>query len=189
MIYLYTDGAAEPNPGPSAWGYTVVADNLNDIIHEDCGVWRLSTNQRAELMAIVKGLEWLAENYRTPQHVTVRSDSLYSINCLSKWWKTWARQNWSRKPRRHIPVKNQDIIKRGVELQKMHRIAFEWVKGHAGERWNEHVDSIVTAAACGWAINGPEDDGYAASTEQIELLNQRDEQEYQGARLQSLLWD
>lgn len=195
MTYqIYTDGSTEPtNPGPSAYGF-VVLNAKEEILHQQVGMWKRSTNQRAELKAILEGLRWvsgLTQNLNQPSKVVVYSDSKYSINCLSNWWRSWEKHGWTRKAKskikgqkkEHLPVKNLDLIKPGVELQKILSVKFQWVKGHSGVKWNEHVDTLVNDAALKAEILGDVDAGYEGAEIISPVAQQR---EYERAKLASL---
>lgn len=163
MFKVYTDGSVSGNPGPAAYGYVVLSEE-EEVLHEAVGTWTRSTNQRAEIQAIVSALQWingLTQDLKHPLRVTVYSDSQYAIKCLSEWWPKWERQGWVRRVRgKAWPVKNLDLIKAGVAAQRPHKVAFQWVKGHNGDRWNEHVDRMVGAAALRAVHLGIVDAGY-----------------------------
>lgn len=163
MFKIYTDGSVLGNPGPSAYGYVVLSE-AEEILHETVGTWEKSTNQRAELQAIVSALQWvngLTQDLKRPLRVTVYSDSQYAIKCLSEWWPKWERQGWMRKVKgKAFPVKNLDIIKAGVEAQRHQKVVFQWVKGHSGNKWNEYVDQMVSTAAVRAGEIGIMDAGY-----------------------------
>ena len=179
MLHIYTDGACSGNPGPAAYGYVILASDHATILAESVATWQHSTNQRAELQAIVSALLHCQALEGAGSGLRVYSDSQYAINCLSVWWHKWASQGWQRK--HNEPIKNLDIIRAGVEAQKPLAVEWQWVKGHAGNRWNEYVDERVNDAATLAAEVGAVDVGYggapAVATEQ---------REYEQARLASL---
>lgn len=184
MLYVYTDGATSPtNPGPSAYGYVILREDHETILHEAFGLWQHSTNQRAELGAIVSVLEYLGKA-GIPSQITLYSDSQYAINCLSQWWPKWEKQGWQRRTKgRNEPVKNLDLIQRGVQAQKIVKVRFEWVRGHSGNRWNEYVDQMVDAGVKLALDEGEADNGYGAG----DVCNVSNEQrQYEHARLASL---
>lgn len=146
QVILYTDGAALGNPGPG--GYGVV---LQSGMHykELSGGFRLTTNNRMELLAVIIGLEAL----KVPgSAVSVYTDSRYVHDAVEKGWLwNWQRKGWKDK-------KNVDLWQRFIPLYRSHRVGFNWVKGHAGDPYNERCDQLATAAAA--ASPTAEDTGY-----------------------------
>ena len=188
MLHIYSDGATLPtNPGPSAYGYVILREDHETILHEGFGMWQHSTNQRAELCAIVSAFEWLIKRQFHPQLITLYSDSQYAIKCLSEWWPKWERNGWQRRAKgKNEPVKNLDLIQRGVQAQKIVKVRFEWVRGHSGVRWNEYVDQMVNAAA-GLALDeGEIDGGYNVGTVGTVGTAAIEQRDYERARLASL---
>lgn len=133
-IYLYTDGASSGNPGPG--GYGVVLKCAGREL-ELSGGYSLTTNNRMELLAVIRGLE--AIRWKNAE-VHVYSDSSYVVNAVNKGWL----ENWQRKG--FAKVKNPDLWMRLLQLLKLHRVAFHWVKGHAGHPENERCDRLAVAA-------------------------------------------
>ena len=144
-IFLYTDGAASGNPGPGGWGVVLVCGNLRK---ELSGGFALTTNNRMELLAVIKGLE--AIRWRGAS-VEVWSDSQYVVNTLS--------QGWKRK-------KNHDLWARYDFLSQRFSITFHWVKGHAGHPENERCDRLAVQAYS--APDLPQDEGYVQSIQEQE---------------------
>ncbi len=135
MIEIYTDGASRGNPGPG--GYGVV---LKSGTHykELSGGYKYTTNNRMELLAVIKGLEAL-KNLR--QQVTVFSDSKYVVDAVEKKWVFgWVKKGFKDK-------KNSDLWLRFLEFYKLHTIKFVWVRGHAGHIENERCDVLAVAAS------------------------------------------
>ncbi len=134
-ISIYTDGAAKGNPGPGGYGVVLIAG-----IHykELSSGFRLTTNNRMELLAVIVGLEALKKHH---QEVTVYSDSKYVVDAVEKGWVF----NWEKK---HFKgKKNQDLWKRFLIVFRLHRVHFKWVKGHAGHPQNEKCDELAVAAS------------------------------------------
>ena len=123
-IFLYTDGASSGNPGPG--GYGVVLKCAGREL-EISGGFSVTTNNRMELLAVIKGLE--AIRWKNAE-VHVYSDSSYVVNAINKGWL----ENWQRKG--FAKVKNPDLWMRLLQLLKMHRVAFHWIKGQAGHPEN-----------------------------------------------------
>jgi ribonuclease HI len=137
-IVLYSDGACLGNPGPG--GYAAIL-TYGDHRRELSGGFRLTTNNRMELMGAIKGLEAL----KRPCAVTLVSDSEYLVNSLRKGWAAaWRAQGWKRKGK---VVPNADLWTELLTLADRHRVTVEWVRGHAGHVENERCDLLATAAA------------------------------------------
>ena len=152
-IYLYTDGASSGNPGPGGYGIVL---KCGDKCREMSGGFSMTTNNRMELLAVIKGLEAIRwEN----AEVHVYSDSSYVVNAINKGWlETWKRRGYSK-------VKNPDLWMRLTPLLRKHRVAFHWIKGHAGHPENERCDALAVAAGAGAVSAGvqlPADPGYVA---------------------------
>ena len=135
MIRIYTDGAAQGNPGPGGYGVIL---KFNDAVKELSEGFRLTTNNRMELLAVIKGLEAL----KTNQHsVTVYSDSKYVIDAIEKGWLWgWEKKNFSKKA-------NPDLWQRYIPLHKRFKPKFVWIKGHAGHPENERCDQLAVYSA------------------------------------------
>jgi ribonuclease HI len=135
MITIFTDGAAKGNPGPGGYGTVMIYKQHRKELSEG---FRLTTNNRMELLAVIKGLEAL----RKPgSEVTIYSDSKYVVEAVEKGW-IW---NWQKKGFKK--VKNVDLWQRFIPLYKMHKVKFVWVKGHAGVKENERCDKLAVDAA------------------------------------------
>jgi ribonuclease HI len=138
-VIVYTDGAAEPNPGPGGFGAVLIFGKHRK---ELSGGFRRTTNNRMELMGVIAALEELTR----PCSVQIYSDSKYVVDSVQRGsLARWAKANWQRAPGQ--PVKNIDLWKRYLEAANHHRIKFHWVKGHAGVTENERCDVLAVAAA------------------------------------------
>lgn len=134
---VFTDGSAEPNPGPGGWGAVWVADG--EILDEAWGHEPHTTNNRMELTAILRGIELVPEGTPT----IVYSDSRLAVDTVTKWAEGWARSGWRRKTG---PVSNLDLVRPLHEaLQRRPEIEVRWIKAHAGSRWNEYADALASA--------------------------------------------
>ena len=133
-IFLYTDGAASGNPGPGGLGVILRCAGHEKEISEG---YRLTTNNRMELLAVIKGLEAIKwEN----AEVHVWSDSSYVVKAVNEGWlETWKRTGFAKK-------KNVDLWLRFDAVYHRHRVAFHWLKGHAGHPENERCDQLAVAA-------------------------------------------
>ena len=135
QINLYTDGACKGNPGPG--GYGIILEFNNRKKELSCG-FKLTTNNRMELMALIVGLESIKTN-QYPIHVY--SDSKYVIDSITKGWVFgWKTKNFKGK-------KNQDLWERYLLLHHQFSINFHWIKGHAGHPENERCDFLAVLAA------------------------------------------
>ncbi|MEQ9166255.1 MAG: ribonuclease HI [Fulvivirga sp.] len=150
MITIYTDGAAKGNPGPGGYGVVMLA-KVNDKPYrkELSEGFRNTTNNRMELLAVIKGLETIK---KAGAPVTIYSDSKYVVDAVEKGWLwNWEKKNFKAKA-------NVDLWKAFIPLYKKHKVKFVWVKGHAGLKENERCDQLAVEAAEGG--NLPADVGY-----------------------------
>lgn len=146
-IILYTDGSSRGNPGPGGYGVLLMYGNHRKELSQG---YRLTTNNRMELMAVIKGLEAI-KNAEIPVHVF--TDSQYVVNAIQKGWlNTWMKTNFKG------GKKNPDLWKKYHALSKRFQIQFSWVKGHATNPFNNRCDELATEAA----DQGPHliDEGY-----------------------------
>ena len=136
QVTIYTDGACEGNPGPGGYGVVLLFGDARKELSEG---YRLTTNNRMELLAVIRGLEALNERCR----VTLHSDSRYVIDGIEKGWAArWRAKGWKRK-------KNPDLWGQLLDLCDAHDIEFRWVRGHSGVPENERCDQLAVAASQG----------------------------------------
>lgn len=157
-VDIYSDGSARGNPGNGGFGALLVFRGKDGSLHERelSGGYRLTTNNRMELLGVICGLELLKE----PCDVTMITDSQYIVNAFKQHWiDGWLRRGW--KGAGNKPVKNVDLWKRLLAAMEPHEVRFEWVRGHAGHPENERCDALATAAADGDGLQ--EDEGYTAA--------------------------
>jgi ribonuclease HI len=138
LVEIATDGACKGNPGPGGWGALIRAGGKEK---ELSGGEALTTNNRMELMAAIRGLEALTR----PCHVLLSTDSRYVMDGLTKWIKGWQKNGWKTASRQ--PVKNADLWQELIAAAARHRIEWKWVKGHAGHPDNERADVLASNAA------------------------------------------
>lgn len=138
MLKIWTDGSCLGNPGPGGWGF-IATDGTN--IAERSGGENNTTNNRMELMAVIRALTAA----RKHDAVEIHTDSQYVKNGMQGWIKNWKRNNWRTANKK--PVKNQDLWMQLDELAANKDIHWVWVKGHAGEEFNERVDTLARTAA------------------------------------------
>lgn len=155
-VTIYTDGACSGNPGPGGYGVVLMAGSLRK---EMSGGFRLTTNNRMELMAAITGLEALRID---GLKVKLHTDSQYLVNAVNKGWLF----NWEIK--RFAKKKNQDLWIRFLEVYRRHRVTLVWVKGHNNDPENERCDTLAVEASKRPEL--PEDEGYRANSEDAGLI-------------------
>jgi ribonuclease HI len=137
-IVLYTDGSSRGNPGPGGYGAVLMSGHHHKELSQG---YRLTTNNRMELLAVITGLEAIKKN-ELP--ITVYSDSQYVVNAVEKGWlNTWIKTDFKG------GKKNKDLWKYYFELSKKFTVKFIWVKGHADNPHNNRCDELATNAAAG----------------------------------------
>lgn len=152
MITIYTDGAAKGNPGPGGYGVVLKAKVKGKLLRKELSDgFKTTTNNRMELLAVIKGLEALKNK---GSEVQIYSDSKYVVDAVEKGW-IW---NWQKRGFKNKA--NVDLWQRFIPLFKAHKVKFHWVKGHAGIPENERCDQLAVAAAEG--DNLQPDTGYQA---------------------------
>lgn len=133
-INIYTDGACKGNPGAGGWGALLVAGTHR---REICGGEAQTTNNRMEMMAVIRALEAL----KRPSRVQIHTDSQYVQKGISEWMAGWKKRNWRTADGK--PVKNQDLWLQLDALSRLHQIEWHWVRGHAGHPENERADALA----------------------------------------------
>lgn len=137
IITVYTDGAAKGNPGPGGYGIVLMSGKHYKELSQG---FRLTTNNRMELMSVCVALESLKTS---GCFVTVYSDSRYVVDAIEKdWIGGWVKRNWKN-------VKNPDLWSRYLRIAREHQVKFQWVRGHAGNKYNEVCDQLAVAASNG----------------------------------------
>ena len=144
FVELYTDGACSGNPGAGGYGTVLRYKDKTGTYHQKelTAGYKLTTNNRMELLAVIVGLEAL----KKPCDVTVYSDSKYVVDAFNnKWIESWIAKGW--KTAGKSPVKNVELWKRLLEAKKQHDVEFIWVKGNAGHEYNERCDTLAVTAS------------------------------------------
>ena len=131
---VYTDGACSGNPGPGGWGATIKIDRETFEIY---GGEDNTTNNRMELIAAIKALEYLNESYE----ITLYTDSNYVKDGITKWIFNWKKNNWITSSKK--TVKNCDLWIQLDTIQEKRKVTWNWVKGHSGNIGNERADELA----------------------------------------------
>lgn len=139
QVTIYTDGACLGNPGPGGYGTVLLYGTHRQEIS---GGFRLTTNNRMEIMAVIAALEALKE----PCRVTLYSDSQYVVNAMTQGWaRRWRANSWKRNQRE--AAVNPDLWGRLLDLCDQHQVEFRWLRGHSGIAENERCDQLAVNAA------------------------------------------
>ena len=177
-LSIYTDGGCSGNPGPGGWAYVIIGNEAvaqkkpkadsapprkssravpvelfprpgfpGVLIRERWGAEKNTTNNRMELYAAVAALEALSELGCIPESVTVYTDSQYVQRGMTTWITTWKCNGWRTSDRK--PVKNQELWFRLDELAPQFAVKWHWVRGHAGNEFNERCDRLTQEAIAG----------------------------------------
>ncbi|THB64104.1 MAG: ribonuclease HI [Desulfovibrio sp.] len=140
-VTIYTDGSCLGNPGPGGWGVLLIK---GDTRKELSGGFRLTTNNRMEILAAVEALSALTR----PCRVDLHTDSRYVRDAVEKGWlASWQKKGW--KTANKKPVKNQDLWQRLLPLLQTHSVTLHWVEAHSGHPENERCDDLARTAAQG----------------------------------------
>jgi ribonuclease HI len=141
-VHLFTDGACSGNPGPGGWAFILRHPASGKEIEQSGGEPQ-TTNNRMELMAVIRGLEAL----RRPSVVDLYTDSEYVRQGLSQWMAKWKANGWRRRDKNGwAEVKNLDLWQRLDELVQRHRVKYHRVAGHSGHPENDRCDELAVAA-------------------------------------------
>jgi ribonuclease HI len=152
---IYTDGGCSGNPGPGGWAFVIIefSGGNSRIIAEQWGAEPVTTNNRMELLAVISALDHLCGLYKQatetpaeplPKQLLLYTDSQYVQKGISEWIHTWKRNNWRTKDKK--PVKNQDLWLRLDEAAARCTPQWKWVRGHAGNTYNERCDELTQTA-------------------------------------------
>lgn len=137
-IFIYTDGACSGNPGPGGWGVFIKWKHHEKRLF---GWTRRTTNNRMELLAVIRGLEAIKTD-NTP--IVITTDSQYVMHGLTQWIQKWKQNGW--KTTQKTAVKNSDLWRRLDALCKKLSLKWQWVKGHDGHTENEIADRLAREA-------------------------------------------
>jgi ribonuclease HI len=139
-IEIFTDGACSGNPGPGGWAAILRSGGHE---REISGGEAATTNNRMELMAVIRALEALKKS----STVTIHTDSRYVMDGAQKWLRNWKANGWKTADKK--PVKNEDLWRALDAARTTHDIAWRWVAGHSGHTENERADALARAAIPG----------------------------------------
>ncbi len=134
MITVYTDGACSGNPGKGGWG-VVILINKDEIFLN--GGDNNTTNNKMELTAAIEALK----HFKKREDITLITDSKYVKDGIQTWIKNWKKNNWKTSAKK--PVKNKELWIELDDLITRHHVNWEWVKGHAGNKYNEKADDLA----------------------------------------------
>jgi ribonuclease HI len=137
-VDMWTDGACRGNPGPGGWAVLIRAGAREKAVS---GGEPLTTNNRMELMAAIKGLEAL----KKPCRVRLHTDSTYVRDGITRWIHKWRQNGWRTSDRKQ--VKNAELWQELIDATEPHRVEGYWVKGHSGHTENDRVDALACAEA------------------------------------------
>ena len=136
-VVIYTDGSCDPNPGPGGWAALIIKEKENNLIK---GSERYSTNNRMELTAALKGLKEVGES----EEIILYTDSQYLQKGVKEWITNWEARGWRRKGGK---LANVDLWKEIAQEIDKRQITWRWVRGHAGNPFNERVDRAAQKMA------------------------------------------
>ena len=145
-VIIYTDGACIGNPGPGGWAAIVLNEGKEK--KRIFGGEKLTTNNRMELIAAIKGLKYcIDQDNKQPsliKKITVYTDSTYLKDGITVWIKSWEKNNWKTSDKKN--VKNIDLWKELQVLVKLKEIDWKWIKGHSDDPMNNLADRLAKAA-------------------------------------------
>ena len=143
-IKIYTDGACVGNPGPGGWAAVIILENGKEQLF---GGERLTTNNRMELTAAIKGLEFCElqeKGQLSLREIKIYTDSLYLKEGITVWISSWEKNNWKTSDKKN--VKNVDLWKKLKELIQSKRVEWNWIKGHSDNSMNDLADKLAKKA-------------------------------------------
>ncbi len=143
-IKIYTDGACTGNPGPGGWAAIILFEKDKKELF---GGEKLTTNNRMELTAAIKALEYCNEQEKKQlslKQIKIYTDSIYLKDGITIWIKNWEKNNWKTADKKN--VKNVDLWKKLKELTQSKHVQWIWIKGHSGDKLNDLADSLAKRA-------------------------------------------
>jgi len=145
-LRIYTDGGCSGNPGPGGWAYVMVLQTFQgmQVLAKNKGSEKSTTNNRMELTAVIMALRAFKTMKDVPRQAAVITDSQYVQKGITEWIRNWKRNAWRTAEKK--PVKNQDLWIELDALASEFPLKWEWVKGHAGNEYNEMCDAMTQEA-------------------------------------------
>lgn len=148
-IIVYTDGSCKTSSRQGGWGYVILCpktskyDSYQEI--EDYGYLCSTTNNKAELIAVVEALNTIHTNSSIPKnnHIVIHSDSQYVIRGMTSWYKYWLRNDWKLKSKKDTYVSNRDEWEQLLCYNQIYDISWKWCRGHNGNKYNEKADQLA----------------------------------------------
>lgn len=145
---VYTDGACSGNPGPGGWGFAIIEND--NILYSDASFFEHTTNNKMELTAAIKGIEFMKNHYPHISSFPVHTDSTYTMNSMKDWVHNWKKKNWKKSNGK--PIENPELIKKLYSLCYESGITVDWVKVKAHQKktskdydpFNDYVDQLAT---------------------------------------------
>jgi len=145
-LKIYTDGGCSGNPGPGGWAYVMVQQTFQGfhIIAQNKGGEKDTTNNRMELRAVIEALRALKTMDGVTRNAAVHTDSQYVQKGITEWIHAWKRNSWRTSDKK--PVKNKELWLELDSLSGEFSLKWEWIKGHAGNKYNELCDAMTQEA-------------------------------------------
>ena len=143
-VDIYTDGACVGNPGPGGWAAIIISENQKKELF---GGEKLTTNNRMELTAAIKALEYCDKEEKKQlslKQIKIYTDSNYLKEGITVWVNTWQKNNWKTSDKKN--VKNVDLWKKLIDLVTAKQIEWNWIKGHSDDPLNELADKLAKKA-------------------------------------------
>lgn len=141
-VHIFTDGGCHGNPGPGGWAFIIEGDGTR---HTANGGAPATTNNRMELEAVIRALEYVSDHGLCDQYpVHIHTDSQYVRNGITKWIFNWERNGWKTSGKK--PVKNRELWMKLREAERNCSVEWHWVRGHSGHLQNEEADALVQEA-------------------------------------------
>lgn len=140
---LFTDGACQPNPGKGGWAFICYPKTHPKKRIVRSGYESESTNNRMEITAVLEGLQYISNSFKSLPEITLFSDSKYILQAIESWMQNWVKNGWRRKDNK--PVLNCDLWKQIYTLAEKFSIQCVHVKGHSGHPENEECDQLAVA--------------------------------------------
>ncbi|MSR87654.1 MAG: ribonuclease HI [Candidatus Zambryskibacteria bacterium] len=151
MIKIYTDGSSRGNPGPGGWGSIIAGGNVGEeVVVEIGGEEAHTTNNRMELTAAIKAVEFASENFPPDSPMEIYTDSEYVMKGITLWIHSWQKKGWKTSGKK--AVLNKDLWQELLIVTEEKEITWKHVTGHSGHGLNERCDEIATSFADGLEV-------------------------------------